>query len=435
MAETILDHAKKGEIIDPIKSVAETEKIDEKKLLNLIADGRAVIPKNFNHSIKPIGIGSFLSTKINANIGTSKDFVNLDYEIEKAKTALKYGADSIMDLSTGGDLDTIRRSIIREVPMPIGTVPIYQAGLDNKGKAVVDMSSDDIFNTIRKHAKDGVDFITVHVGVNKNSVERLIKGDRILGVVSRGGAFTIAWMMHNDAENPLYKEFDYLCEIAREYDLTLSLGDGMRSGCIDDSTDRPTFSEYITLGELAKRAREHGVQAMVEGPGHVPLDEIGINVKAMKKLTDNAPLYLLGPLLTDIAPGYDHIVGAVGGSLAGFFGADFLCMVTPSEHLALPSIDDIKEGTIVTKIAAHIADTVKDGVKDRARSWDRAMANAREDLDWTKQFDLSIDKDKAKLIKDKRRTESDACSMCGDLCAIKMVKEILYKNGGEKGKK
>lgn len=432
MTETILDHAKKGEIIGPIKSVAETEKIDEKKLLNLIADGRAVIPKNFNHDIKPIGIGSFLSTKINANIGTSRDFVDLKYETEKAKTALKYGADSIMDLSTGGDLDLIRGSIIKEVSMPIGTVPIYQAGLDNKGKAVVEMSSDDIFNTIRKHAKDGVDFITVHVGVNRNSVERLIREDRILGVVSRGGAFTIAWMMHNDEENPLYKEFDYLCEITREYDLTLSLGDGMRSGCIDDSTDRPTFSEYITLGELAKRAREHGVQAMVEGPGHVPLDEIGINVKAMKKLTNNAPLYLLGPLPTDIAPGYDHIVGAIGGSLAGFFGADFLCMVTPSEHLALPSIEDIKEGTIVTKIAAHIADTVKDGVKDRARSWDRAMANAREDLDWVKQFGLSIDKDKAELIKDKRRTESDACSMCGDLCAIKMVKDVLYKNEAKK---
>ncbi|WP_229234026.1 phosphomethylpyrimidine synthase ThiC [Candidatus Methanoliparum sp. LAM-1] len=435
MVETILDHAKKGEIIDPIRIVAEAEKIDEKRLLYLIANGRAVITKNFNHDIMPIGIGELLSTKINANIGTSRDFVDLHYEIEKARTALKYGADSIMDLSTGGDLDLIRRSIIKELAMPIGTVPIYQAGLDNKGKAVVEMSSDDLFNTIRKHAKDGVDFITVHVGVNKNSVERLINGKRILGVVSRGGAFTIAWMMHNDEENPLYKEFDYLCEIAREYDLILSLGDGMRSGCIEDSTDRSTFSEYITLGELVKKAREYGVQTIVEGPGHVPLDEIDINVRTIKKLTNNAPLYLLGPLPTDIAPGYDHIVGAVGGSLAGFFGADFLCMVTPSEHLALPSIDDIKEGTIVAKIAAHIADTVKDGVKDRARLWDREMAEARENLDWKRQFDLSIDRDKAELIKDKRRSESDACSMCGDLCAIKMVKCVLYKNNQKRDMK
>ncbi|RZN68956.1 MAG: phosphomethylpyrimidine synthase ThiC [Candidatus Methanolliviera hydrocarbonicum] len=424
--ETLLDHAKKGKLVEEIKIVSEKEGIEERRLLELISNGRVIIPKNFNRGTAPIGIGESLSTKINANIGTSKDFIDMDYEVKKAKIALKYGADTIMDLSTGGDLDEIRRRIIKETKAPIGTVPIYQAGLERK--AVVEMTSDDMFNATRKHAKDGVDFATVHVGVNRNSLERLIEGDRILGVVSRGGAFTIAWMIQNGEDNPFYKEFDYLIEIAREYDLTLSLGDGMRSGCIDDATDRPKFAEFITLGELSKRARKQGVQTMIEGPGHVPLDEIGVNVKAMKKLADGAPLYLLGPLPTDIAPGYDHIVGAIGGSIAGYYGADFLCMITPSEHLALPTVEDIKDGTIVAKIAAHVADTVKANVKERAREWDRKMAYAREDLDWEKQFDLAIDGEFARRFREDRNTESDACSMCGDICAIKMVKDALSRN-------
>ncbi|MDY6959415.1 MAG: phosphomethylpyrimidine synthase ThiC, partial [Halobacteriota archaeon] len=290
---------------------------------------------------------------------------------------------------------------------------------------VVDMSSDDMFASVRQHAKDGVDFVTIHAGVNLNTLERLRKSGRILNVVSRGGCFTIAWMAHNEAENPFYAEYDYLLELAKEYDLTLSLGDGMRPGCLADATDRPKFMEFILLGELVKRARDAGVKAFVEGPGHVPLDEIGVGIQSMKYLTDNAPLYLLGPIVSDIAPGYDHITGAIGGSVAGMYGADFLCMTTPSEHLALPSIEDIKEGTIVTKIAAHVADTVKIGQRESARETDYKMALARRDLDWDEQFNLAIDSEKARKMKESRNSESDACSMCGDLCAIKMVKEVL----------
>jgi len=409
--------------VEYIDNIAKIEHIEKEKLERLISSGRVVIPKNSNREIEPMGVGQCLRTKINANIGTSKDIINCDEEIKKAKIAVQYGADTVMDLSTGGDLDEIRKKILKEVNVPIGTVPIYQAGLSRK--AVVEMTSDDMFNAVRKHAKDGVDFVTIHAGVNLNSLERLKKGDRILNVVSRGGCFTIAWMAHNESENPFYAEYDYLLELAHEYDLTLSLGDGMRPGCISDATDRPKFMEFITLGELVKRARQAGVKAIVEGPGHVPLDEIEIGIKSMKYLADNAPLYLLGPIVTDIAPGYDHITGAIGGSIAGMFGADFLCMTTPSEHLALPSMEDIKEGTIITKIAAHVADTVKAGQREYARGLDTDMALARRDLDWDKQFELAIDGKRAKKVKEDRSSKSDACSMCGDLCAIKMVKEVL----------
>ncbi|MDY6866062.1 MAG: phosphomethylpyrimidine synthase ThiC, partial [Halobacteriota archaeon] len=349
-------------INEEIKSVARIEGVDPGKLERLIRNGRVVIPKNAGRDINPVGVGESLSTKINANIGSSRDFVDINEEIEKAKIAVKYGADTVMDLSTGGDLDAVRRILLKELDVPVGTVPIYQAGLG--GKTVVDMSSDDMFESVRRHAKDGVDFVTIHAGVNLNTLERLKKSGRILNVVSRGGCFTIAWMAHNEAENPFYAEFDYLLELAKEYDLTLSLGDGMRPGCLADATDRPKFMEFIVLGELVKRARDASVKAFVEGPGHVPLDEIGVGIRSMKYLTDNAPLYLLGPVVSDIAPGYDHITGAIGGSVAGMHGADFLCMTTPSEHLALPSRDDIKEGTIVTKIAAHVADTVKMGQRE-----------------------------------------------------------------------
>jgi phosphomethylpyrimidine synthase len=284
------------------------------------------------------------------------------------------------------------------------------------------MTSDDMFNSIRRHAEDGVDFVTVHAGVNKESLARLKKTRRILDVVSRGGCFTIAWMVHNDKDNPFYSEFDYLLEIAKEYNLTLSLGDGMRPGCIADASDRPKYMEFILLGELVRRAREKKVQAMVEGPGHVPLDQIETCVKAMKQLTGNAPLYLLGPLVTDIAPGYDHITGAIGGALAGAYGADFLCIVTPSEHLALPTVDDIKEGVIVAKVAAHVADTVRLG--ESAREWDRKMALARRELDWEQQFHLAINGELARKIKKARDSPTDACSMCSDLCAIKMIKGL-----------
>lgn len=417
---TLLTEAKKG-LNDDIRNAAKSEGISSDKLRRLIAGGRCVIPKNATHDIEPIGIGEALRAKVNANIGTSIDHIDKSEELAKARIALKYGADTVMDLSTGGDLDNIRRQILREIEAPIGTVPIYQAAM--RRDAVVSMTTDDMFDTVRKHAQDGIDFMTIHAGVNLKSLEVLKKSERIMGVVSRGGAFTIAWMVHNGEDNPFYVEYDYLLELAHEYDFVISLGDGMRSGCLHDASDRPKFMEYIQLGELTQRARESGVQTFVEGPGHVPLNEIETNVKAMKSLTGGAPLYLLGPLVTDIAPGYDHITGAIGGALAGMFGADFLCMTTPSEHLGLPTPEDIKEGAIVTKIAAHVADLAK-GMPS-AHKLDEEMAKSRASLDWEKQFRLSVDPDLARAKFNCRNRQTDACSMCGDLCAIKIAKAAL----------
>ncbi|MCE8428061.1 MAG: phosphomethylpyrimidine synthase ThiC [Candidatus Methanoperedens sp.] len=419
---TLMEKSYAGFVTPEIRKIAGKEDVNAETVRKLLSHGQIVIPKNINSKSEPIGIGKLMRTKINANIGTSRDYVDIDAEIEKAITAEKYGADTIMDLSTGGDLDMIRRRIMDAVSIPVGSVPIYQAA----GRGIEDMTSDDMFNAVRKHADDGIDFITVHSGVTLSSFERLKNSGRILGVVSRGGAFTISWMTHNNKENPFYSEYDYLLEIAREYELTLSLGDGMRPGCINDASDRAKFEEFIILGELVKRARAAGVQTLVEGPGHVPVDEIGLSVTAMKHLTGNAPLYLLGPLVTDIAPGYDHITAAIGGTVAGMHGADFLCMTTPAEHLALPDLNDIREGTIVTRIAAHAADLTKEGVRERARSQDRVMAHARKDLDWKKQFDQAIDPVKAKEIH-ARSKNVDTCSMCGELCSIKMMKEILKK--------
>ncbi len=418
-----------------LKKVSVAEGLSVGKLRRGLETGRVVIPRNAkriedteNRDFVLKAIGERTSTKVNVNVGASKDYANLEGEVEKAKIAVKYGADTIMDLSTGGNLDEIRRTILKEVDVPVGTVPIYQAALEKAGgRAVVDMSPDDMFNAVRKHAKDGIDFVTIHAGVNQNSLERLRRSERILDVVSRGGAFLVAWMIHNEQENPFYKEYDYLLEIAKEYDLTLSLGDGMRPGCISDASDRVKYMETIVLGELVKQAREEGVQAMIEGPGHVPLDEIEASVKTIKHITDFAPLYLLGPLVTDVAPGYDHFVSAIGGAVAGLYGADFLCMVSPSEHLALPSVSDIKEGTIVTKIAAHTADLVKEGQRERARYWDDEMAHARKNLDWKRQLEIAINSEEARRIRNSRPSESDACSICGDLCAIKMVKEFLKR--------
>jgi phosphomethylpyrimidine synthase len=419
---TLLEMAHSGVISKQIKRVAELEGVDARDVRKYIAAGQIVIPKNVNSKSLPIGIGKLMRTKINANIGTSRDYVDIDAEVNKAITAEKYGADTIMDLSTGGDLDLIRKRIMDAVSVPLGSVPIYQAAFQGIEK----MTSDDMFNAVRKHADDGIDFVTIHAGVTKNSFERMKNSDRILDVVSRGGAFTIAWMNQNNQENPFYAEYDYLLEIAREYDLTISLGDGMRPGCINDASDRAKFEEFIILGELVKRAREAGIQTLVEGPGHVPLDEIALSVNAMKHLTGNAPLYLLGPLVTDIAPGYDHITAAIGGAVAGMHGADFLCMTTPAEHLALPDDDDIREGTIVTRIAAHAADLTKEGVRDRARASDREMAIARRDLDWNKQFGYAIDSEKAKKIH-ARSHNTETCSMCGELCSIKIMREVMGK--------
>ncbi len=418
-----------------LERVAVAEGTSVEQLRGLLDSGRVVIPRNAkraevtgNRVIVLKAIGEGMSTKVNVNVGTSKDYVNLDEEAEKATVAVRYGADTIMDLSTGGNLDETRRRILNEVNVPVGTVPIYQAALGKVDeRAVVDMTSDDMFNAVRKNAIDGIDFVTIHAGVNQNALERLKRSGRILDVVSRGGAFLVAWMIHNERENPFYAEYEYLLELAKEYELTLSLGDGMRPGCIADASDRAKFMEVITLGELARRAREAGVQALIEGPGHVPLDEIEASVKVIKHVTDFAPLYLLGPLVTDIAPGYDHFVSAIGGAVAGMYGADFLCMVSPSEHLALPSVNDIKEGTIVTKIAAHVADLVKAGQREQARRVDDEMAHARKNLDWKRQLELALNDEEARRIRDSRPSESDACSICGDLCAIKLVREFLKK--------
>ncbi len=419
---TLMEKAHAGLITEDMKHVAASEGVESADVRKYLALGHIVIPKSINSKSRPAGIGKLMRTKINANIGTSRDNIDIDAEVKKAITAEKYGADAIMDLSTGGELDLIRKRIIDAVNIPVGSVPIYQAA----SNGIEAMTGDDMFNAVRKHAKDGIDFVTIHSGVNHESFKRLKNSDRILDVVSRGGAITLSWMKHNYEENPFYAEFDYLLEIAREYELTISLGDGMRPGCINDASDRAKFQEFIMLGELVKRARAAGVQTIVEGPGHVPIDEIGLSVTAMKHLTGYAPLYLLGPLVTDIAPGYDHITAAIGGAVAGMHGADFLCMTTPAEHLALPDEDDIREGTIVTRIAAHAADLTKDGVRERARIADREMALARKELDWNKQFSLAIDCEKAKKIHARSRN-TETCSMCGELCSIKMMRDVLGK--------
>ena len=421
-----MEYARNNTCPDWLRDIESQEGVDVRKILRFIAEGRIVVPRNLlrEDEFKVRAIGKMMSTKVNVNIGTSADYVNLEEEIEKAVIAQKYGADAIMDLSSGGDLDYIRKKIMEVVRVPFGTVPIYQLARE---KDIADADEDDFFRVVEKHAKDGVDFMTIHAGVNWMSIERLEKSNRLLGVVSRGGSLTIAWMKHTGEENPYYKNFDYLLEIMREYDVTISLGDAFRPGCIHDASDRVKLTEFIVLGELVEEARRAGVQAMVEGPGHVPIDEIETSVKAMKHATNDAPLYLLGPLVTDIAAGYDHIAGAIGSAIAGMHGADFICYVTPAEHLALPSVEDVKEGVIASKIAAHAIDLVKEGQRERARELDYQMSVARKKLDWESQFRLSIDPEKARMIHSRRKSKGEACSMCGDLCAIKTINEVLQR--------
>lgn len=417
---TLMEEASRGRVPREIGSVAEREGIDPAKLARLVATGRVVIPRNIRReNLVPVGVGEMLTTKVNVNVGTSKSLDSPETEVEKALAAVAAGADAVMDLSTGGDLDLVRRKILDAVHIPVGSVPIYNAAVKK------DVSSQGLFDALEKHAKDGVDFVTIHAGVNNNSLERLHQDPRIMGVVSRGGSLTMKYIAETGEDNPYYAEFDYLLEMAREYDLTLSLGDGLRPGCIEDASDRAKYMEFIMLGELVKRARAAGVQAMVEGPGHVPADEIQTSVKAMKYLTDGAPLYLLGPLVTDVAPGYDHITAAMGGVIAGMAGADFLCATTPSEHLDLPTKEDVIEGTYVTRVAAHAADLTRPGVREKARAWDLQMAKARADLDWNGQFNAAINPTRAKLIRHRRGVETDTCTMCSELCAIRLSKEAL----------
>ncbi|RLF64899.1 MAG: phosphomethylpyrimidine synthase [Thermoplasmata archaeon] len=423
-----IDLARRGVASEEMKFVAKKEGVDEEKLIRYVAKGYTVILKNAVHDwVEPVAVGSGVRVKVNANIGTSRDIVNVEEEIEKAKIAVKYGADTIMDLSTGGDLDVIRRRIMKAVSVPIGTVPIYQAAEEalSKGRAIVEMTEDDIWRTIEKHFKDGVDFVTVHVGVTKEVVEKMKRCKRIVGMVSRGGTFLAAWILHWEKENPLYKDFDYLLEIAKEYDVVLSLGDGLRPGGLPDAGDELQISELYTLGRLVKRAREYGVQTMVEGPGHVPIDQIPMQIKIAKVVTDNAPFYVLGPIVTDIFPGYDHIAAAIGGAIAALNGADFLCYVTPSEHLGLPTIEHVKEGVIAAKIAAHAINLTR---FHEEYMKDHQMSIARASLDWNKQYELAFDKEKFKEIRSLRPSRTEACSMCGDLCAIKIINSMLKRS-------
>jgi phosphomethylpyrimidine synthase len=429
---TIMEEARRG-VTPLIKEIAKKEKVSEEFVRNGISSGRICVPCNPNHDPIPSAIGENMSIKINVNLGTSRDIIDLESEVRKLKIAVKYGAHAVMDLSTGGDIDKIRARLLKECPIMMGSVPIYQTGLTAaRRNAVVEMTEDDIFNGIEKHAKDGMDFMTVHCGITKESVSWLKKSDRYMDVVSRGGSFLTAWILHNDEENPLFKNFDYLLEMARKYEFTLSLGDGFRPGCIDDASDQAQIAELMTLGHLVKRARNANVQSMVEGPGHVPLEQIPMNIQLEKRLCHNAPFYVLGPLVTDIAPGYDHIVGAIGGAVAAQNGADFLCYLTPAEHLSLPDEDDVKEGVIASRIAAHVGDICR----GKNLEMDTFMAKARKKLDWDSMFEVCIDPDKAKKYRSRGCTEKqDGCSMCGDVCAVKIVNQYLIKENDIADKK
>lgn len=421
--------ARSGKITPEMIRVAEKEKVAAEFIREGVAAGTIVIPANKNHPrLDPCGIGRGLRTKVNANLGTSSAFPELADELAKLSAALEAGADTIMDLSTAGDLDATRRGILARCPVPLGTVPVYQAAVEAKEKrgSIVAMTAEDLFSVIEKQAADGVDFITVHCGVTLEVIERLKKQGRIADIVSRGGSFLTGWMLHNQRENPLFAHFDRLLEICRRYDVTLSLGDGLRPGCLADAGDRAQIQELIVLGELVDRAREAGVQAMVEGPGHVPLDQVETNIKIQKTLCREAPFYVLGPLVTDVAPGYDHITAAIGGALAAMAGADFLCYVTPSEHLSLPTVEDVREGVIACRLAGHAADLAR-GIPG-AWAWDLEMAKARKALDWPAQIALAIDPQKAKRYRRERNpSEMEACTMCGEFCAMKLVGQFLGK--------
>ena len=429
---TQMQLAREGKVTDAMRHVAEEEHVAVETVRERVAKGTIAICANVNHlaqgNFQPRGVGEGLRTKVNANIGTSSTFPEIAPELEKLDEAVKCGADAVMDLSTGNHIDESRQKIIAHSPVMVGTVPLYQATVRSirEHGAVVEMTDDDILETIEAHAKDGADFMTLHCGVTRAAIEAMRAQGRVMDIVSRGGSFIAGWMLHNEQENPLYEHFDDILDICEKYDVTISLGDGMRPGCTSDATDRAQLTELITLGSLVDRAWRRGVQVMVEGPGHVPFDQIKANMQLEKRLCRNAPFYVLGPLVTDIAPGYDHITSAIGGTLAAASGADFLCYVTPAEHLALPTIEDVHTGVITARIAAHAADLVKNvpGV----REWDRKMAEARKQLDWKAQMDLAIDPELARQKRGARNPEDEkACSMCGDYCAVEIIHKYFDK--------
>lgn len=421
---TQMDAARQGIVTPQMEAAAKKEQIDVKELQGLMAQGKAVIPANKLHTcLEPNAIGSMLKTKINVNLGTSRDWKDLDMELEKVNDAVKMGAESIMDLSSFGDTQKFRRKLTAQCPAIIGTVPIYDAVVYYH-KPLKEITSKEWIDIVEMHAKDGVDFMTIHVGINKATADRFKKNKRLTNIVSRGGSIIFAWMEMTGEENPFYEHYDHILDICREYDVTLSLGDACRPGCIADAGDISQIEELVTLGELTKRAWEKDVQVIIEGPGHMALNQIEANMKIQQTICHGAPFYVLGPLVTDVAPGYDHITAAIGGAIAAANGASFLCYVTPAEHLRLPDVDDVKEGIIASKIAAHAADIAK-GVKGAA-DWDYQMSTARKNLDWEEMFRLSIDPEKARRYRAQAKPEKeDTCSMCGNFCAVKNMNRIL----------
>ena len=422
---TLLESAKKGIITDIVKTVAEYENQPPEKLVRDIASGRTVIIKSANHNCRPVGIGRDLRIKVNANIGTSDSNPSIDTEIEKLEAAVSHGADIVMDLSTGGDIAAIRKRLIARSEVPIGSVPIYETIVNNPD--VSDITEEDFLDSIKNHIEDGMDFITVHCGLTKSCIPYL--ESRRIGIVSRGGSFLVKWMLYHNKENPLYTHFDRIIDMAKKHDVVLSLGDGLRPGCLADATDNAQIEELKNLGSLAKRAKTKGVQVIIEGPGHVPLDQIEKNIILEKTLCNGAPFYVLGPLVTDIAAGYDHIVGAIGGALAGYYGADLLCYLTPKEHLGLPDKNDVIDGVIASKIAAHVADIARG--TNGAQIPDDRMADARASLNWKDIYSNSMYPDKARSIRNQNKSkDDDVCSMCGSFCAAKINKECKEKYKG-----
>lgn len=421
---TQMNAARQGITTKEMRTVADYENMDVGTLKELIAKGQVCIPANKNHRcLKPYGIGNALKTKINVNLGTSKDCLDLNVEMEKVMSAVNMGAESIMDLSSYGDTQTFRRRLTAECPAIIGTVPIYDA-IVYYNKPLKEITSREWLDVFEMHAKDGVDFMTIHCGINRNTAHRFKNNKRVMNIVSRGGSLIFAWMELTGQENPFFEYFDELLEICRRYDVTLSLGDACRPGCLADAGDISQIEELVTLGELTARAWEKDVQVIIEGPGHMPLNQIQANMEIQKTICKGAPFYVLGPLVTDIAPGYDHITSAIGGAIAATYGASFLCYVTPAEHLRLPTLEDVKEGIVASRIAAHAADIAK-GIEGAA-DWDLQMADARRQLNWEKQFDLAIDPEKARRYRHESTPEcSDTCTMCGKMCSVRNMNKIL----------
>ena len=423
---TQMEAARKGIVTPELKKVAAKEERTEQELIKLVAEGKVVIPANPAHQgLDPNGIGSMLRTKINVNLGVSRDCRDYDTEMQKVMSAVKLGAEAIMDLSSHGNTQPFRQKLCRECPAMVGTVPVYDAVIHYQ-RDLATLTARDFIDVVRLHAEDGVDFVTLHCGITRKTIEQIRKHKRKMNIVSRGGSLVFAWMSMTGQENPFYEHFDEILDICEEHDVTISLGDACRPGCLADATDVCQIEELVRLGELTKRAWAHNVQVMVEGPGHVPLNQVAANMEIQKTICMGAPFYVLGPLVTDIAPGYDHITAAIGGAVAAMSGAAFLCYVTPAEHLALPNVDDVKQGIVASKIAAHAADIAK-GIP-HARDIDDKMGDARRVLDWDAQFACALDPETAKAIRHARLPEddhSDTCSMCGKFCAVCSMNKAL----------